>query len=514
MPRIANWEPENPAFWESEGRRHARRNLWISVPSLLCAFAVWMVWSIVVVQMKYLQFPFEPAQFYMLLAIPGLVGATLRIPNSFFIALAGGRTTIAVTTALLILPALGAGIFLQDRTTPFWVFAVLAGLSGIGGGNFASSMSNISFFYPKSVQGTALGVNAGLGNLGVSVMQFGLPIVMGFALFGPLSGEPHALPVAVGNSPAGTPIWIQNAGLVWVPALVLLMLLAWILMDNLPQHDITGTVKPIGNVLWLTLLGFAAAALGIWLQLLIGLHWAIALPIVIALTLALMRYASPKSVRENLARQFEIFNKKHTWVMTWLYVMTFGSFIGYSAAFPVLIQDVFGTLPDGSVNPNAPSPYMFAWLGPLVGSLARPLGGWISDKWGGARVTHWDTVIMILAALGVAYFVTAAGESNSPEDYFLPFLLLFLLLFITTGIGNGSTFRMIPIIFEPKLAGPILGWTSAVAAYGAFIIPKVFGSTIQIGHPEYALIGFAVYYLSCLAVNWWFYARRGAEVPC
>jgi NNP family nitrate/nitrite transporter-like MFS transporter len=200
--------------------------------------------------------------------------------------------------------------------------------------------------------------------------------------------------------------------------------------------------------------------------------------------------------------------------MTWLYTMTFGSFIGYSAAFPKLIQDVFGFLPDGSVNPNAPNPLAYAWLGPLVGSVIRPVGGWLSDKLGGARVTQWDTVIMILSALGAAYYIKQAGASATPEAYFFPFLLLFLVLFVTTGIGNGSTFRMIPIIFESRLAGPVLGWTSAVAAYGAFIIPKVFGTQIQQKTPEYALYGFTVYYLSCLVVNWWFYARKNAEIPC
>ena len=240
----------------------------------------------------------------------------------------------------------------------------------------------------------------------------------------------------------------------------------------------------------------------------------IVLPITIALTLFLMRYLTPVMVRENLAGQFVIFSKKHNWVMTWLYTMTFGSFIGYSAAFPKLIQDVFGSLPDGSLNPNAPNPLAYAWLGPLVGSLIRPVGGWLSDKLGGARVTHWDTILMILSALGVAYYVKLAGTAAAPEQYFIPFLLLFLLLFITTGIGNGSTFRMIPIIFESKLAGPVLGWTSAVAAYGAFIIPKVFGGQIQVGTPENALYGFALYYTSCLVVNWWFYARKNAEIPC
>jgi len=201
--------------------------------------------------------------------------------------------------------------------------------------------------------------------------------------------------------------------------------------------------------------------------------------------------------------------------MTIIYTMTFGSFIGYSAAFPKLIQDVFGMLPDGNINPNAPNPFMYAWLGPLVGSLIRPVGGWVSDKIGsGSKVTQWTTIAMIIAALGVAYFVVMAGQSTTPEEYCFPFLILFLILFITTGIGNGSTFRSIPYIFESKQAGPVLGWTSAVAAYGAFIIPRVFGQQIGDGHAEYALYGFSMYYLLCLLLNWWYYARKNSEINC
>jgi MFS transporter, NNP family, nitrate/nitrite transporter len=508
--RISEWDPEDESFWEGSGKAHAMRNLWISIPCLLCGFAVWLYWSIIIVQMQNLAFPFSKNQLYTLTAVAGLVGATLRIPNSFFIALSGGRNVIAVTTALLILPALGAGMALQDKATPYSTFVLFAALSGFGGGAFASSMSNISFFFPKRMQGLSLGLNAGLGNVGVSVMQVLLPFVMTFGLFGAMGGGGLPLPEALGGGLA----WIQNCGLIWVPVLGVLAVLAWFGMDNLPIHDIGAAPKAIGSMLWLLALGLVAGGSGLYLLLGFGLNMWIVLPITIALTVMLMRYLTPAMVRENLAGQFVIFGKKHNWVMTWLYTMTFGSFIGYSAAFPKLIQDVFGSLPDGSINPNAPNPLAYAWLGPLVGSIIRPVGGWLSDKLGGARVTQWDTVVMILSALGVAYYVKLAGASETPEQFFFPFLLLFLLLFITTGVGNGSTFRMIPIIFESKLAGPVLGWTSAVAAYGAFIIPKVFGGQIQNGTPEYALYGFAVYYSSCLVVNWWFYARKNAEIPC
>jgi len=416
----------------------------------------------------------------------------------------------------LVAPALGVGFALQDMNTTWVTFAGLAALSGIGGGVFASSMSNISFFFPKHVQGTSLGLNAGLGNLGVSVMQVLLPFVMTFGLFGAMGGGSQTLPPELG----GKEVWIQNAGLIWVPILLVVAVAAFFFMNNLPRHNVPATPLAVGKMLWLELLGFSGAALAI---VLLVSDWGafpemakilIVLLVAIGSTLLLMRFLTPRATKENLVGQFSIFKDKHNWVMTWLYTMTFGSFIGYSAAFPKLIQDVFGSLPDGSLNPNAPNPLHYAWLGPLVGSLIRPIGGWLSDRLGGARVTQWNTVLMIGSALSVAYFVQVARTSAQPETYWWPFLGLFLLLFATTGIGNGSTFRMIPIIFKPAKAGPVLGWTSAIAAYGAFLIPRIFGTQIKAGHAEYALYGFALYYLSCLVVNWWFYARKNAEIPC
>jgi NNP family nitrate/nitrite transporter-like MFS transporter len=477
------------------------------------AFAVWLAWSIIIVQMETLGFPFSKVQLYTLPAVAGLSGATLRIPNSFMIAISGGRNVIGVTTALLLLPTAGLGFALQDPSTSYAGFVVLAALSGIGGGAFASSMSNISFFFPKRMQGLSLGLNAGLGNVGVSVMQLLLPAVATVALFGAVGGAGRALP-------DGGEVWIQNSGLVWVPILLLLVVLAFLFMDNLPMHRVGSTAGAIWRMLSLEFLGLAGAALGIGLLLGfdLGLPDLVRILLVLALsvsaTLLLMRYAAPAAVRQSLTTQFAIFREKHNWVMTWLYTMTFGSFIGYSAAFPKLIQDVFGSLPDGSPALNAPNPLHYAWLGPLVGSLIRPVGGWLADKLGGARVTHWDTLLMIGSAIGVAVTVRLAGAADSPDAYWWPFFALFMVLFVATGIGNGSTFRMVPIIFRPELAGPVLGWTSAIAAYGAFIIPRVFGGQIEAGTPEYALYGFAGYYVSCLAVNWWFYARKGAEIPC
>lgn len=507
----AHWNVEDVEFWNGTGARIARRNLLISIPCLLASFAVWMSWSVITVRMKDAGFPFSDAQIFTLAGIAGLSGATLRIPNSFLVAISGGRNVIFISTVLLLAAPLGLTWALQDKSVGYEAFVVLAALSGVGGGNFASSMSNISFFFPKRMQGTALGLNAGIGNLGVSVTQLIPPLVAAVPLFGAISGGGFAL-----GAKAGGHIWIANMAFMWVPILIALAAAAWFGMTNLPSFRIERNAPAILKALGLELIGFAAVAIGVLLLLAMkpGLGALIlVLCVTICAALLLMRLV-PGQVAVGLKRQFGIFRSKHTWIMTWLYVMTFGSFIGFSNALPLLIKVVFGRLPGGAPNPNAPNPVNYAWLGPLVGSLIRPVGGWLSDKFGGARVTQWTTAIMICAALGVAHFVEAASASASPETQFAPFLLLFLLLFITTGIGNGSTFRMIPIIFESSMAGPVLGWSSAVAAYGSFIIPKVFSAEVDRGTPQRALFGFAAYYATCLVVNWWFYCRRNAEIRC
>lgn len=528
---LRNWNVEDEGFWSSTGKSIANRNLWISIPSLLCGFAVWLYWGIITVQMLNLGFPFEKAELFTLAAIAGLTGATLRIPSTFFIRIAGGRNTIFFTTALLMIPAIGTGYYLQDPNTPLWKFQALAFLSGIGGGNFASSMSNISFFFPKKVQGYALGMNAGLGNFGVTTMQIVIPLVMTFGLFG---GEPMILQntsgTLIGKIPAGTETYIQNAGYVWLLALIPLAFAGWLGMNNIRDEHVSpqipGPIGSFGVISFMLLIGFVTAAFGLWLMLPenvggsgFGLSKWIVLPIVIALTVGLLKLI-PGQVGQNLTRQYRIFGNKHTWAMTIIYTMTFGSFIGYSAAFALTIKVVFGfqhLLVDGvmthsTVNPNGPSALMYAWMGPFIGALIRPVGGMIADKVGGARVTQWISIVMVASAVALAYLLKLAYVSATPETYFLPFMVLFLILFTATGLGNGSTFRTIAVVFDKEQAGPVLGWTSAVAAYGAFIIPKVFGEQMSAGSPEAALYGFAIFYAVCIAINWWFYMRPNAYV--
>ncbi|MEI6802686.1 MAG: antiporter [Burkholderiales bacterium] len=529
---IGDWRPEDEQFWESTGKKIANRNLWISIPNLLCGFAVWGMWGIITVQMLNLGFPFKPADMFSLTAIAGLMGATMRIPASFFIRLAGGRNTIFLTSALLMVPAVWTGLALQDKNTPLWVFQACAFLSGIGGGNFACSMSNITGFFPKARQGTALGLNAGLGNFGVTTMQVLIPLVMTVGVFGAMGGGSMVLAKdsgwILGKIVAGTPTFIQNAGFIWAAILLPLVAAAWFGMNNLlplsPNYG--GTLAAFGKIIYLWVLACMVGALGLYLYLpaptgLGLLNMWVALPLTIVATLMVMKLAAFGEMKGNIEKQFAIFGNKHTWSMTVLYIVTFGSFIGFSMALPLSITVIFGVshLPDAAgvmqhalKNPNAPSALTYAWIGPFVGALVRPIGGWISDKVGGSIVTQVISAVMVFASAAVGYVMLLAYASAAPEQYFQPFMWLFVLLFAATGLGNGSTFRTIGVIFDRQQAGPVLGWTSAVAAYGAFIAPVVIGAQIKAGSPENAMYGFAIFYALCLILNWWFYLRAGSEI--
>lgn len=453
------WAPEDKKFWEREGEAVAKLNLWISVPALFLAFAIWQVWSVVAVSLPGLGFKYSTNQLFWLAAAPALSGATLRIFYSFMVPLVGGRRWTAISTASLLIPAIGIGFAVQDNTTAYPTMLILALLCGLGGGNFSSSMANISFFFPKERKGSALGVNAGLGNLGVSVVQFLSPLVVTAGIFGIFGGEGQTI-VKNGQT---VQVWTQNAAFIWVPWIALTALAAWFGMNDIAD------------------------------------------------------------AKASFAAQAAIFRRKHNWLMCVLYLGTFGSFIGYAAGFPLLIKSQFP-----GVNPLA-----YAWLGPLVGAVIRPFGGWLADKLGGARVTLWNFIVMAIAVMGVTVFLPSPGN----EGQFAGFFVCFLVLFLTTGIGNGSTFRMIPVIFLTEamrgvdknnaaamasankegntLGAATLGFTAAMAAYGGFFIPKSYGSSIALtGSPHAALWTFLAFYVICIVLTWWYYARKHAEMPC
>ncbi|MGD9868445.1 MAG: MFS transporter, partial [Hyphomicrobiales bacterium] len=392
-------------------------------------------------------FKYTTDQLFWLAALPGLSGATLRIFYSFMVPIFGGRLWTTLSTASLLIPAFGIGYAVQNPETPYLIFLVLALLCGFGGGNFASSMANISFFFPKAEKGNALAVNAGLGNLGVSVMQFLVPLVVTVGVFGAIGGGAQTLP-------DGSALWIQNAGFIWVPFLIVATVLAWFGMNDLA------------------------------------------------------------SAKASFADQAIIFRRTHNWIMCWLYTGTFGSFIGYSAGFPLLAKTQF---------PQVDS-LKFVFLGPLVGALSRAATGWLSDRYGGGRVTFWVFLMMIGAVGGVLYFLAIKDQPGA----FWGFFAMFMLLFLATGVGNASTFQMIPTIMRlevprlmPRLnederlrqaereSAAIIGFTSAIAAYGAFFIPKAYGSSISLtGGPEAALWGFMAFYVTCAIVTWYVYTRK------
>jgi NNP family nitrate/nitrite transporter-like MFS transporter len=435
---IVDWRPEEAEFWARGGRAIARRNLWISTFCLLLAFAVWMVWSVVVARLPAVGFTFNADQLFWLAALPGLSGAALRIFYAFLVPIFGGRLWTALSTGALLIPAFGIGYAVQDPTTPYLIFVVLALLCGLGGGNFASSMANISFFFPKAEKGSALALNAGLGNLGVSLMQFAVPIVVTMAIFGALGGAPQ-------TTGEGARVWMQNAGFVWVPLILAGAAAAWFGMDDLA------------------------------------------------------------SAKASFAEQAIIFQRPHTWLMCWLYTGTFGSFIGFSAGFPLLARMAF---------PDVDS-LRYVFLGPLVGAVSRAGTGWLADRYGGARITLLVFLAMMASVAGMLWFLD--------EGRFWGFFAMVMLLFLFSGVGNASTFQMIPAIWRETVArrtgdqaqadreaAAVIGFTSAIAAFGAFFIPKAYGASIaNTGAANAALWGFMAFYLTCAILTLAVYSRPG-----
>jgi len=422
---IDHWEPEDPEFWEGGGSKVARRNLVWSILAEHIGFSVWMLWSVSAVYLAQAGFDFTVNQLFWLAAVPSLVGATMRFPYTFAVARFGGRNWTVVSALLLLIPCVLLVVCVTNPATPYWMFILAAVSAGLGGGNFASSMANISYFYPDAKKGWALGLNAAGGNIGVSTVQFITPLIVGVAIVGGASA-----------------VNLENVALVWAPLALVAAVGAWLYMDNL------------------------------------------------------------SSAKSPMREQVQVAKDRQTWVMSFLYIGTFGSFIGYGAAMPLLMSTQF---------PEVSGKYAF--LGALVGSLIRPVGGLLADRWGGARITVASFLAMGLGVLGVVWSVE--------QHAFTPFLLSFMLLFTLAGIGNGSTYRMIPAIFRARAgqdpaevkrartqSAAALGVISAIGAYGGFLIPRSFGISIaNTGGIEAALYGFVVFYLACAALTWWCYLR-------
>jgi len=438
---ISDWNPEDDTYWNTKGKFIARRNLIWSIVAEHIGFSVWLIWSIVATKLPQAGFHYTTDELFQLVALPGLIGSLMRFPYTFAVTKFGGRNWTIFSATVLFIPAIALAYFVAHPETPFWLMLLVSATAGLGGGNFASSMANISFFYPDRMKGWALGLNAAGGNIGVSGVQLLTPILMGVGLI----NFYQATPTSGG-------IYLQNAGLMWLLPLVIAVIGAALFMNNLT------------------------------------------------------------SARSSFKDQVAVVGRKHTWIMSYIYIGTFGSFIGYSAAFPLLIKTQF---PEVTVA--------IAFLGPLVGSLSRPLGGLLADKVGGAIVTFWNFIAMGAATVGVMYFVEIKD--------FAGFLAMFLVLFVTTGIGNGSTYRMIPSIFrEENLlkakgsgnegralalktagieSGAALGFIGAIGACGGYLIPRGFGASIAMtGGPHLALVIYLAFYATCLGLTWWFYLRR------
>ena len=437
---ISDWNPEDEKYWKSKGQPIARRNLIWSIVAEHIGFSVWLIWSIVATKLPQAGFPYTTDQLFQLVALPGLIGSLMRFPYTFAVTAFGGRNWTIFSAAVLFIPTIALAYFVTQPDTPFWLMLCVAATAGLGGGNFASSMTNISYFFPDRMKGWALGLNAAGGNIGVSSVQLLTPILMGVGIISLYQATP------VGG------VYLQNAGLMWILPLTIAVLGAFFFMNNLT------------------------------------------------------------SARSSFKEAAAIVRRKHTWIMSYIYIGTFGSFIGYSAAFPLLIKTQFPSIT-----------VAIAFLGPLVGSLVRPLGGLLADKVGGAIVTFWNFIAMGAATIGVMYFVDVKN--------FAGFLAMFLILFVTTGIGNGSTYRMIPSIFrEEKLrevkgsgeaarvlavnaarieSGAALGFIGAIGACGGYFIPRGFGASIAAtGGPQLALEVYLAFYATCLALTWWFYLRK------
>jgi NNP family nitrate/nitrite transporter-like MFS transporter len=439
---FTDWRPEDATFWETTGKRIAWRTLTITTLSLILSFATWFVMSAVVVRLGGIGFKFSEMELFWLTAMPGLAGGTLRLMHMFLIPIYGTRKVVTVATLAKLLPCLGLGFAVMNPETPFWMFLVLAFLAGFGGGDFSSYMPSTSIFFPKRLQGTALGIQAGLGNFGVSLTQFVTPWIITFAVAGGVFGGSQTFTKGAKTSP----IWLQNAAFWYVPFLIVLGVLAWFLLRSVP-------------------------------------------------------------VKASFREQLDIFKNKHTYFCTVTYIMTFGSFSGLSAAFPLLIKTVYGKFPD------APDPLTYAWIGPLIGSAMRVLAGPLTDKWGGAIFTQLCGIGLIIGAgvLGFSGLLTPTSL-----DQFPAFVWVMLGLFFCTGVGNAATFRQYPVIFShsPRQGAGVIGFTAAIAAYGPFLFSTLIGwSKTSLGSAQAFFVGLMAFCAIATLINWWFYTRKGCEKP-
>lgn len=441
---LKEWNPEDNIFWESTGKKIAWKTLTVTTITLVLSFATWFMVSAIVTRLPGIGFSFSQNQLFWLAALPGLAAGTLRIVHTFLIPIFGTRHTITVSTFIKLIPVVGLGLAVMDPGTPFWVFAVLALTAGFGGGDFSSYMPSTNLFFPAKLKGTALGIQAGIGNFGVSLAQFMTPAMLGVALY----GAPQVFKSVDKSTgePISSEIYLQSAAFWYAPLLIIMTLLCWYMLRSVP-------------------------------------------------------------VKATFKEQLGIFKDKHTWYCTITYFMTFGTFSGLSAAFPLLMNSLYGKF-DPTLDP-----LKYAFYGPLIGSATRVGFGFVADKVGGALLT----TIAGLGLIGCVVFTLVFDLANpTGMDQFPLFVGVVMFFFFFTGIGNASTFKQYPIIFKhnPVHASGVIGWTAAIGAYGPFIYSVALGALLSsAGHPEGFFYALGAFLVLATWVNWHFYHKKGCERP-
>ncbi|KFF58885.1 MFS transporter [Cryobacterium sp. MLB-32] len=424
---MSNWDPEHDETWDS---RLAWRTLWITTYSLTLTFAAWYLVSAIAPRLNGIGFDLSTEQLYWLVALPGLAGGLLRLVFMFLPPILGSRVLVALSSALLLLPMIGWTLAARDTSTPYWVLLALSFSAGIGGGAFSGLMASTSYFFPKRLAGTALGLQAGIGNFGIGLIQLLTPWVVGFGLLGTAALTPQ-------SEANGQFVWLHNGGLVLIP---------WVLLA-------------------------------------------------VVLSLKFLRRVP---ITANFRQQMDIFRIKHTWIMTALYLMSFGAYSGLAAQMGLIILNVYGDFE------NAPDPLAFAFIGPVVGALVRAASGPLCDRFGGAIFTFLGGAGMAVGTIFTAFFLTPTHVGE-----FSGFLGGMIAIFFFSGLANAGTFKQMPMIFPKRQAGGAIGWTAAIAAFG----PLIVGLSLTAMSPTSFFIGCAVFCVLCTGLAWFFYARPGAPYP-
>lgn len=510
---LQKWEPENEQFWNSDGKKHATKTLWVTTFSLIFSFATWFVMSAVVVRLPNIGFKFDTMQLFWLAAMPGLAGGTFRFIHTFLIPFYGTRHVITIATLLKVLPMIWLGFAVQNPDTPYMHFLIIAILCGFGGGDFSSYMPSTSLHFPKRAQGYAMGIQAGIGNFGVSLTQFITPWIIGFSAFGAIGGASQLFTksdvikdvVIVKESDVVKTITFKNEEL--AKYITLAKEGETVTGVNIAESEATKNMKAdikkndAGLITDIEIKKVVKKDL--WLQN--SAFWYVPV-LLIAGILCWIVLRSIRIEKPSVGVMLKnMTGNKHAWFCVITYIMTFGSFSGFSAAFPLMIKTIYGTF-DG-----APDPLKYAYLGPLVGSLIRALMGVPSDKNGGSI---WLMVSGIGLIIGCFAMIFGGYLTPTSLDQFPMFVWIMLFIFLMAGIGNAATFRQYPIIFafSPRQGAQILGWTGAWAAYGPFLFSSLIGASITAYKSAAPFFwGALVFYVIASWINWYYYTRKGAE---